>query len=86
MKCFLVTIFFFCCAIAAYSQTGNTQKNQTQQKSENLPEGQTSAATKDKALPASSRTQKAPVISVIPTLFLWMMPANSPNPFIKEQN
>jgi hypothetical protein len=84
MKCFMVTLFFFFCAIAAYCQTGTLQKNQTQQKNEVCPDGQQASSSKDRSLPQAEKNQKGPAISVIPTLFLWLMPANSPNPFIKD--
>jgi hypothetical protein len=84
MKCFLITMFFFCCAIAAYSQTGNTPKNQAQQKNETLPDAAANTTGKDKATVSAAASRKGPAISVVPTLFLWVLPVNSPNPFVKE--
>lgn len=96
MKSFLITLLFFCIAVVAYSQTSlpgrgcqgykSSFSNSTYSQGVGTPPltGQLSKNT----VPATVASYRngVPVISLMPTLKLWLLPAALPNPFLKEED
>ncbi len=96
MKSFLITLLFFCIAVVAYSQTNLPGRSSQAYKSclsnatysncvGTLP--LTRQQLRNNApVTVVSYKNDVPVISVIPTLKLWLLPASFPNPFMKEED
>ena len=97
MKCFLITMLFIGVSIFAYSQTTFPYPKSIQGYKNNFvpfaasKENHTTLATGNNV--KSSVNTNVPfykadmsVLSIIPTLKLWVLPVNIPNPFIKEED
>ncbi len=95
MKSFLITLLFFCIAVVAYSQTSLPGRSSQGYKScfSNPAYSKGICTTPSGGQPirnnaplsVASYRNDAPVISVMPTLKLWLLPAVVPNPFMKEE-
>ena len=96
MKCFLITILFFIIAVVAYSQTSLPGRPNQCYKS-NFSNSTyckvfgaapvTGHQSKNFAPPNfTSYRNDASLISIIPALKLWLLPASMPNPFMKEED
>jgi len=96
MKCFVITMLFIGISIFAYSQTTFPYPKSIQGYKNNLVPF--SSSKNYMATPATGSSLKNTVnnnmpcykpdmsiISVMPTLRLWLLPANIPNPFMKEE-
>ncbi len=95
MKCFLFTLSFCCIAVVAYSQSTFPLPKGIQNYKNNL-----NPATGSKSyynpLPVAGKNSPQnnmpcykpdmSVISIIPTLRLWLLPVSIPNPFFKEED
>jgi hypothetical protein len=96
MKCFFATLMLCCFAVLGFSQTTFPSARGIQCQKNNLPSGTSNknyltnygGNGGSKAGGHSGANNYKPdvsVISIIPTLRLWLLPANFPNPFIKEE-
>lgn len=95
MKCFLFTLSFCCIAIIAYSQSTFPLPKGIQNYKNNL---NFLPGSKSYFSPATAGGKNSPqnnmpsykpdmtVISIIPTLRLWLLPVSIPNPFMKEED
>lgn len=94
MKCFVITMLFIGISIFAYSQTSFPYPKSIQgHKNDLIP---FSSSKNYITIPAAGSSVKCTgntipaykpdlsILSVIPTLKLWLLPANTPNPFMKE--
>ena len=97
MKCFIATLMLCCFAIVGYTQTTYPSPRSIQSHKSNLPAGasyknyQTNYGVNcgSKSGAQSNANNYKPdvsVISIIPTLRLWLLPGNFPNPFVKDED
>ncbi len=96
MKSFLITLLFFSIAVVAYSQTSLPDRgsqgykscfnNAAYAKSFTTPSSNGQQSKNSSAVSLASYRNDAPVISVMPALKLWLLPAALPNPFMKEED
>ncbi len=97
MKCFLITMIFFSISVIAYSQTTIPLPKSLQGYKNNLPvpstfknyiitpgTGNNSKNTVQNNMPCYKSDMS--VISIIPTLKLWLLQNNIPNPFMKDDD
>ena len=88
MKSIFFTLLFICSGIVAFAQTGQSPKIQDPFKSDQLiPSVRTNTGVKT-TIPNAALTDRSAisVISIIPTLKLWLLPASFPNPFTKSED
>ena len=97
MKCFLITMLFFGFAIVAYSQTTYPlpkglqgykyfQNPPASSKSYIINSDFGGSSKNPTAISIPCQRPDMSIISIIPTLRLWMLPVNIPNPFMKDEN
>jgi len=77
MKCIVITIMLVGISAFAFSQSTATKPG-TETKS--------SIPQKNSKSDSASHRPEISVISIIPTLRFWLLPANIPNPFMKDDN
>lgn len=75
MKCFVITLSLVGISAFAFSQTSAPKPIQ---------EAKQSNPQKANKTDSVSYRPEISVISIIPTLKLWLLPANIPNPFMKD--
>lgn len=75
MKCFVITMMLVGISAFAFSQTSAPKPVQ---------EPKLSIPQKTNKSDSTSHRPEISVISIIPTLKLWLLPANIPNPFMKD--
>lgn len=77
MKCFVLTMVLFGMSAFAFAQT--TVAKPVADSKQSIPQktGKTDSLT---------YRPEISVISIIPTLKLWLLPANIPNPFMKDDD
>jgi hypothetical protein len=96
MKCFIITMIFFCFTVIVYSQSTFPYPKGIQQYKNNLPPlwssknyitnvgtGNSSKSINQNNIPCYKPDMS--VIAVMPTLKFWVLPVNIPNPFMKEE-
>ena len=97
MKCLIATLMLCCIAIVGYTQSTFPSPRNIQSHKSNLPAG---ASNKNyltnygvncgsKTSTQSNANNYKPdisVISIIPTLRLWLLPVNLPNPFMRDED
>ena len=95
MKSFFATLLFCCFATAGYSQTTFASPRGVQSQKNPISTGSAGknyltnygvncgSKSNQQNVPNSYKPDVS-VISVIPTLRLWLLPANLPNPFVKD--
>ena len=97
MKSFFATLMLGCFVMVGFSQSTFPSPRSIQSHKSNLPSG---ASNKNylsnygvncgsKASGQNNMNNYKPdisVISIIPTLRLWLLPVNLPNPFVKEED
>lgn len=88
MKSIFFTLLFICSGIVAFAQTGQSPKVQDPLKNEQLVPFVRSNAGVKTTIPNAAVTYRSAisVISIIPTLKLWLLPASFPNPFTKSED
>jgi hypothetical protein len=96
MKCFLITILFFCIAVVAYAQTSLPSRGNQCYKSnfsnDSYFKGYGTApltghqSKNTVSTNTSSYRNDVPVMSVMPTLKMWLLNPAAPNPFMKEED
>ena len=91
MKIFLTTLIFCCFGVIGYAQSTFPLPKNNVQGHKNHPAGTTnkvSGCTKTPPAPNNSIGLRpdVSVISIIPTLKLWLLNVNLPNPFVKDED
>jgi hypothetical protein len=97
MKCIFATFMLCCLAITGFSQTTFSSARGFQSQKNNLPPGASgknylttagvNCGSKGSAHNnANNYKPDVSVISIIPTLRLWLLPVNLPNPFMKDED
>ncbi len=90
MKTLFFTLLFVCCGVIGFAQTSPAAKTVEQAKNEQptCSTAQRSVQGRKAAIPNSLQLNRSSIsiISIIPTLKLWLLPANFPNPFTKVED
>jgi uncharacterized protein YlxW (UPF0749 family) len=90
MRTLFFTLLFLSFGVVGFAQNGSTTKSADQSKADQ-PSCSTSLRSvqeKKSTLPhtTSSNRSAISIISIIPAIKLWLLPANFPNPFTKTED
>jgi len=90
MRTFFFTLFFFCCGVIGFAQTVPTVKavDQTKNDQPSCNNSLRNVQERKATIPNTTASYRPSIsiISIIPTLKLWLLPANFPNPFTKVED